>query len=52
MSMYDAITIGARPAGAGVGRVFAQAGFHVLLTDRVTFPKPTLSCPTIFRRHL
>lgn len=45
---YDAIIVGARPAGAVTAALMAQAGFHVLLLDRVTFPKPTLSCPITF----
>lgn len=45
---YDAIIVGARPAGASMAALLAQAGFQVLLTDRVTFPKPTLSCPLYF----
>lgn len=52
MSMYDAIIVGARPAGAGVAAFLSQAGFRVLLTDRVTFPKTTLSCPLYFANTL
>lgn len=48
MSRYDAIIVGARPAGAGTAAFMAQAGMRVLLTDRVTFPKTTLSCPLYF----
>lgn len=45
---YDAIIVGARAAGASTAAFLAQAGFRVLLVDRVTFPKPTLSCPLLF----
>lgn len=45
---YDAIVVGARVAGASTAAFLAQAGFRVLLTDRVEFPKPTLSCPLYF----
>ncbi len=45
---YDAIIVGARPAGAGLAAFLSQGGFRVLLMDRVTFPKPTLSCPLYF----
>src|SRR5690349_9556280 len=47
-SMYDAIIVGARAAGAVMAALMSQEGFRVLLLDRVTFPKPTLSCPITF----
>lgn len=47
MRKYDAIVVGARAAGASTAAFLAKAGFHVLLTDRVKFPKPTLSCPLL-----
>ncbi len=42
------IVVGARPAGAATAALLANDGFRVLLLDRVTFPKPTLSCPIYF----
>ena len=47
-NVYDAIVVGARIAGAGMAGLLSQAGFRVLLVDRVQFPKPTLSCPLYF----
>lgn len=47
-SSYDAVIVGARPAGASIAALLSRAGFRVLLTDRDTFPKPTLSCPLYF----
>lgn len=47
-SQYDAIIVGARPAGASMAALLAGGGWRILLTDRVTFPKPTLSCPIYF----
>lgn len=49
---YDAVIVGARPAGAGMAAFLSQAGLRVLLADRVTFPKPTLSCPLYFANTL
>ncbi len=45
---YDAIIVGARAAGAVMAALMAQENFRVLVVDRVTFPKPTLSCPITF----
>ncbi len=45
---YDAIIVGARAAGAVMAALLAQENFRVLLVDRVTFPKTTLSCPITF----
>ncbi len=50
--LYDAIIVGARPAGASMAAFLSQAGFRVLLVDRATFPKPTLSCPIYFGNAL
>src|SRR4051812_28182025 len=38
MTMYDAIIIGARCAGASTAMLLARQGFDVLLVDRATFP--------------
>lgn len=48
MAQYDAIIVGARAAGAVTAALLSQQGLRVLLVDRVTFPKPTLSCPITF----
>src|SRR5581483_4895975 len=49
---FDAVIVGARAAGASMAAFLSRAGFRVLLTDRVTFPKPTLSCPLFFGNTL
>lgn len=49
---FDAIIVGARAAGASMAAFLSRAGFRVLLTDRVIFPKTTLSCPLIFGNTL
>lgn len=49
---YDAVIVGARAAGAGLAAFMAKAGCRVLLLDRATFPKPTLSCPVFFSNTL
>lgn len=36
--MYDAITVGARCAGAATAMLLARAGLKVLMVDRATFP--------------
>lgn len=38
MSMFDAIIVGARCAGAASGMLLARKGYRVLLIDRDTFP--------------
>ncbi|MED3562546.1 NAD(P)/FAD-dependent oxidoreductase [Bacillus xiapuensis] len=45
---YDVIITGARCAGATLAIQLAEAGFHVLLVDRATFPSDTLSTNTFF----
>jgi flavin-dependent dehydrogenase len=35
---YDAIIVGARPAGAATGMLLASQGYEVLLVDRARFP--------------
>ncbi|MER6031533.1 NAD(P)/FAD-dependent oxidoreductase [Streptomyces sp. NPDC001851] len=41
--MYDVIVVGARCAGAPTAMLFARAGYRVLMVDRATFPRDTLS---------
>ncbi|MFH8470699.1 NAD(P)/FAD-dependent oxidoreductase [Streptomyces sp. NPDC017991] len=41
--MYDVIVVGARCAGAPAAMLFARAGYRVLLVERSTFPRDTLS---------
>ena len=41
--MYDVIVVGARCAGASTAMSLARAGLRVLLLDRATFPRDTLS---------
>src|SRR5688572_25728985 len=42
-AQYDALVVGARVAGATVAALLGDAGRRVLLTDRATFPSPTVS---------
>jgi flavin-dependent dehydrogenase len=50
--MYDAIIVGARCAGSGLGLLLARRGYRVLLVDRATFPserpnlllRPSMTC--------
>lgn len=41
--MYDVIVVGARCAGAPAAMLLARAGYRVLMVERSTFPKDTLS---------
>ncbi|MFL5732481.1 MAG: NAD(P)/FAD-dependent oxidoreductase [Chloroflexia bacterium] len=38
-TMYDAVVVGAGPAGSALGALLARAGFSVLLLDRAAFPR-------------
>ncbi|OIK13492.1 FAD-binding protein [Bacillus sp. MUM 116] len=49
---YDVIITGARCAGATLAIQLAEAGFHVLLVDRATFPSDTLSTNTFFNNTI
>jgi 2-polyprenyl-6-methoxyphenol hydroxylase-like FAD-dependent oxidoreductase len=46
-TMYDAIVIGSRCAGAPTAMLLARAGRRVLVVDRATFPSDVLSGHTI-----
>ncbi|OLB80863.1 MAG: FAD-dependent oxidoreductase [Actinobacteria bacterium 13_2_20CM_2_71_6] len=41
--MYDVIVVGARCAGSPTAMLFARKGYRVLLLERATFPRDTLS---------
>ncbi|MFE9466664.1 NAD(P)/FAD-dependent oxidoreductase [Streptomyces virginiae] len=43
MTHYDVIVVGARCAGAPAAMLLARAGYRVLMVERGTFPKDTLS---------
>jgi 2-polyprenyl-6-methoxyphenol hydroxylase-like FAD-dependent oxidoreductase len=40
---YDVIVVGARCGGASTAMLLARRGYRVLMVDRVTFPKDTIS---------
>lgn len=40
MVEYEAIVVGAGPAGATAGKILAQKGHRVLIIDRAKFPRP------------
>jgi 2-polyprenyl-6-methoxyphenol hydroxylase-like FAD-dependent oxidoreductase len=42
-SVYDAIVVGARCAGAPTAMLLARKGYRVLLVDKATFPSDTIS---------
>ena len=42
-SMYDAIIVGARCAGAPTAMLLTRKGYRVLVVDRATFPSDTIS---------
>lgn len=39
MTSYDAIVVGAGPAGSTAARLLARQGFHVLMLDKARFPR-------------
>src|SRR5258708_14212742 len=39
MTRWDAVVVGAGPAGSATARLLAQAGARVLLLDRAQFPR-------------
>lgn len=52
MEDYDAIVVGARCAGSVLATRLARAGWRVLLLDRVTFPRDTVSTHFLFPNTL
>lgn len=46
--MYDAIVVGARCAGSPTAMLLARKGYRVLLVDRATFPKDTISTHVVW----
>lgn len=48
--MYDVIVVGARCAGSATALLLARAGHRVLLVDRASFPRDTLSTLYIQQR--
>lgn len=46
---YDAIIVGARPAGASTAMLLARLGHRVLLVDRVVMPADTISTHALLR---
>jgi 2-polyprenyl-6-methoxyphenol hydroxylase-like FAD-dependent oxidoreductase len=46
---YDAIVVGARPAGAATAMLLARAGRRVLLVDRAEYASDTLSTHALMR---
>ena len=41
--MYDVIVVGARCAGSPTAMLLARKGYRVLLVDKTTFPRDTIS---------
>lgn len=46
--MYDAIVVGARCAGSPTAMLLARKGYRVLIVDRATFPKDTISTHVVW----
>ncbi len=46
---YDVIVIGARCAGSATAMLLARSGYRVLLIDRATFPRDTLSTHIVWQ---
>jgi flavin-dependent dehydrogenase len=46
---YDAVVVGARPAGAATALLLARAGLHVLVVDRSRYGADTLSTHALLR---
>jgi flavin-dependent dehydrogenase len=46
---YDAVVIGARPAGAATGMLLARAGLRVLIVDRSHYGADTMSTHALMR---
>lgn len=52
MTDFDVIIIGARLAGATLAGFLSHQGKQVLLVDRVTFPRDTVSCAVAYAKAL
>ena len=48
--MYDVIIVGARCAGSPLAMLLAQQGYRVLVVDKISFPKDTISGHAILHR--
>jgi 2-polyprenyl-6-methoxyphenol hydroxylase-like FAD-dependent oxidoreductase len=46
---YDAVVVGARPAGAATGMLLARAGLRVLIVDRSEYGADTMSTHALMR---
>jgi flavin-dependent dehydrogenase len=46
---YDAVIVGARPAGAGTALLLARQGMRVLMIDRGRYGSDTLSTHALMR---
>jgi 2-polyprenyl-6-methoxyphenol hydroxylase-like FAD-dependent oxidoreductase len=46
---YDAVVVGARPAGAATGMLLARAGMRVLIVDRAEYGADTMSTHALMR---
>ena len=52
MNDFDVIIVGARLAGATLAGFLSKTGQRVLLVDRVTFPRDTVSCAVAYAKAL
>lgn len=52
MNDFDVIVVGARLAGATLAGFLSRIGQQVLLVDRVTFPRDTVSCAVAYAKAL
>lgn len=52
MNDFDVIIVGARLAGATLAGFLSRQGKQILLLDRVTFPRDTVSCAVAYAKAL